>query len=253
MKAPLVIEDASLSVAWLRALDALLAVGDDEINIATITIHDADAPSVEDERVRDALNRALKREQRVSCETVANTIFPNSYWNPQIRDKGAALFARYQRAWPGIKKCPQNRKGVYFHRLTAYEPVGAKEPVNQLQFILETFNSGNHRRSALQASVFDPTRDHSNSPQRGFPCLQQVAFSPIGKGGLAVTGMYATQYHVEKAYGNYLGLLRLGRFMAHEMGFKLTRVTCFATVLSLGNFNKSDLRKLLDETKRLVT
>ena len=35
-----------------------------------------------------------------------------------------------------------------------------------------------------------------------------------------MTGFYATQYVVERAYGNYLGLCRLGEFMAHEMGLK---------------------------------
>jgi len=38
------------------------------------------------------------------------------------------------------------------------------------------------------------------------------------------------QYLFERAYGNYLGLKRLGEFMAHEMSLRLERVICIAAV-----------------------
>ncbi len=38
------------------------------------------------------------------------------------------------------------------------------------------------------------------------------------------------QYLFERAYGNYLGLKRLGDFMAHEMSLTLERVVCIAAV-----------------------
>jgi thymidylate synthase len=113
-----------------------------------------------------------------------------------------------------------------------------------LNHVIETFRGGNHRHSALQASVFDPTRDHTNNRRRGFPCLQQVAFD-ASDGNLEVTGFYALQHHVPKAYGNYLGLCWLGRFMAHQMGLRLTQVTCMASSLKLGDgCTKSSLEPL---------
>ena len=45
-----------------------------------------------------------------------------------------------------------------------------------------------------------------------------------------MNAFYATQYMVERAYGNYLGLCRLGRFMAHELDMRLTRMTCFTGI-----------------------
>ena len=99
-------------------------------------------------------------------------------------------------------------------------------------------------RSALQAAIFDPTKDHTNQRMRGFPCLQQVAFAPQGADGLMVTGLYATQYIFERAYGNYLGLCRLGRFMAQEMGKQLTQVTCVASPAKGGDKTKGYLREL---------
>ena len=64
-------------------------------------------------------------------------------------------------------------------------------PVNQLDHIIDTFRRGNHRRSALQVSIFDPTRDHKHCRQLGFPCLHQVAFLPETN-TLTITGYYAT-------------------------------------------------------------
>ena len=65
-----------------------------------------------------------------------------------------------------------------------------------------------------------------------------------------MTGFYATQHIVEKAYGNYLGLCRLGQFMAHEMGLRLDRMTCIATP-GKRERPKSHLRALA-ETVRVV-
>src|SRR5687768_7538818 len=101
-------------------------------------------------------------------------------WNPALPNDASALFNRYEKAWRGIKTCPQNRKGVYFRRLTSYQSEGAiAQPINQLEFIVKNYLAGNHRKSAMQASILDPTRDHTNNRQKGFPCMQQVAFTPL--------------------------------------------------------------------------
>jgi len=193
------------------------------------------------------VQRAVDALNKQSSRTIANTIFPNSLWTPKALDNAEDLYARYDRIWTTIAKCPANSKGVYFRRLIAYFPEGlpaSSEPVNQLKHVIETFRGGNHRHSALQASIFDPTRDHTNSRQRGFPCLQQVAFD-TSEGELGVTGFYALQHHVPKAYGNYLGLCWLGRFMAHQMGLRLSQVTCIASSLKLGDgCTKSGLEPL---------
>lgn len=54
-----------------------------------------------------------------------------------------------------------------------------------------------------------------------------------------------TQYLFEKAYGNYLGLYELGRFMAHELSLELAQLNCIASVVKRGEKpNKTDLRPL---------
>ena len=79
---------------------------------------------------------------------------------------------------------------------------------------------------------------------------------PIGKNGLGITGYYGRQYILERAYGNYLGLARLGSFMTYEMGLQLVRITCIAGVASLGSLptgkKKSDLKSLEGAARGLL-
>lgn len=245
--------ETNLSLTWLEVFLKLMERGVSELAPAVITISEFDRLGlpVEVSGFQTALDRANKQ----TCRTVGSTIFPYSLWSPGATAQ--LLYERYARIWPRVARCPANNKGVYFKRLIAYEPLLQNEevePVNQLAHVIETYSGGNHRHSALQAAIFDPTRDHTHNRQRGFPCLQQVAFNAESETGeLSITGSYALQHHVAKAYGNYLGLCWLGRFMAAQMGLKLVQVTCIASSLKLGNgMSKADLVPLRDELLQLA-
>ena len=102
---------------------------------------------------------------------------------------------------------------------------------NQLEFIIDTYSEREGvRRSVLQAATFDAKADHTKAALRGFPCLQQVSFAVQRDKTLAVNGFYAFQYIGQRAYGNYVGLCRLGHFVAHEIGTRLSRMTCFSGI-----------------------
>jgi thymidylate synthase len=122
-------------------------------------------------------------------------------------------------------------------------PPGAE---NQLDFILAAYkNRSGTRRSILQVAIFQPSLDHSNAALLGFPCLQHVTFAPTSD-GLNVNAFYAVQYIAERAYGNYLGLCRLGRFVAHVLGLSLATVTCVAGIAEL-DIGKREARSLLKQ------
>ena len=250
MSRSLTIEEDNLSVAWARAFLHLMVRG--EIAPLTVVIRGFDhGEPLEVAPIRELLDDALGAEARsLSCHTVANTIFPVSLWNPEADRQ--QLYRRYRQIMPRVLKDPSNRYGVYFQRLIAYGRDAANEDgVNQLEQIIQTWHGGNHRRSALQAAIFDPHTDHTNQRMRGFPCLQQVAFAQQGSDGLTVTGFYATQYIYKRAYGNYLGLCRLGRFMAQEMGRQLTQVICVAS-LAKRDGTKGSLQELARKVKRIL-
>src|SRR5260221_11627270 len=233
MIAPAIVVETNFSIAWAKTFLSLMEPSGHPRHPAVITVNGLENDELsESPEIRARIDEELLRYKKSSCATVAGTIFPFSMWNPNTVDDADVLYRRYERAWKGIQKCPANRRGVYFRRLTSFQPKGSSEkPINQLKFICETFARGNHRKSALQASILDQTRDHTNNRLKGFPCMQQVSFTPLDHGRLSITGFYATQYQFEKAYGNYLGLYWLGTFMAKQLGFKISQLLCVASQL----------------------
>jgi thymidylate synthase len=150
-----------------------------------------------------------------------------------------------------LKASTKNRHGMYFQRLIEGGP---QQYPNQLDFVISNFRSRKRvRRSSLQVAVYDARRDLTSAAMRGFPCLQHVTFAPVTGDGLNVNAFYATQFAFERAYGNYLGLCRLGRFMAHELGRTLTRVTCFTGIMLRDGCppaaSKKKLAKLVDDRR----
>jgi hypothetical protein len=61
---------------------------------------------------------------------------------------------------------------------------------------------------------------------------------------MAVNGFYAMQYLFERAYGNYLGLCRLGNFVAHELGLELVQMNCMIGIGKV-DVKSSDIRGLI--------
>jgi len=246
------IQENNLSVAWAKALLNAMESKAGEISPLVVNVVGLNNGVIhEEEGIREKLTQDLIKKRKTQIDTVASTIFPNAYWNPKCGRE--LLYNRYFKCWARIAKCPANRRDTYFKRFIAFE--NGERPVNQLEHIITTWQKGIRRRSAFQAAVFDPSNDHIPSPLLGFPCLQQVAFNPIGtngKDGLAVTGFYATQYLFEKAYGNYLGLCRLGQFMAHEMNLELKQMTCVASIAKIGTETKSSLRSLEQELREML-
>lgn len=253
-----VVSSTNLSYAWalvfLRSMSR--GVGDTCPLVATITGFDDDGVVEEDVAIREVLDDSLTTlKTGLQCHQVANTIFPGSQWN---RDRPRQqLFDRFRRSWPRIRDyrdrrgCQPNKDGMYFQRLIAFGLDNDSKPINQLDHILNGWDNGLRRRSAFQAVVFDPRTDHKHNPYLRFPCLHQVAFVPVDGTSLHVTAFYGMQYLIKRAYGNYLGLCRLGQFMAHEMDLRLVRVTCVASAAKL-DFTKTELRELANRVDKLL-
>jgi hypothetical protein len=226
-------EDAgNLSRAWLQAFRAAYESPAHEAVGLAVEIRSPAGGLREDNSTRtlvdDALSEAFtsKPRRRVGIDTVASTIFPKSLWNPASpRD---ALFARYRRILPHLKRDPRNSHGMYFERFLMHD---------QLEHVIRTrLEAGNNRRSAYQICVFDPATDHGDWRQRGFPCLHQVSFVPNPRAGeLVVFAYYATQTIFEKAYGNYRGLWDLGTFVGTYWNLEMRGLTCIAAVAKAAN------------------
>ena len=236
------IEEKDLPTAWAKAFIKCYNAPRGNI-LPMIVKFDATADEFWDKDIIKILNLNLKRTKNFPIETVRNTIFPEYLWQTSNNDR-ETLYARYLKIWPKLKKTQQNRLGSYFKRLIAFGDV--KNQKNQLEEIIKTWNQGTHRKSALQATIFNPYEDISKAPRRGFPCLQQVVFVPEGSNGqecLTIVGFYASQDCFSKAFGNYWGLYSLGKFVAEAMGIPFKSVCCIASNYVLGS-TKKNLKEL---------
>jgi hypothetical protein len=240
-----VINEANLSLAWARMFVRLAERSDAELAPLVVSVTGfKDGEAMEDETVRQSLDACLEATERQCVNTVANTIFPQSLW---LMAKGnrKEFYATYLENLPSyVAMAPsKNGRGLYFARLIAfysnprtgerlpYVPTGGEvDDGNQLEFIIENCRAKT-RRTMFQASIFDPLRDHTRANQLGFPCLQHVSFVPdfVAK-TLKLNAFYASQQAPDRAYGNFLGLCRLGAFVAHEAGLAFDRMTCFAGI-----------------------
>ena len=238
---PLVIDDSNLSRAWARLLLRVINGAGTEVAplILSLSGFADDGTISQDPALRGALDRLLRSKGRLVVDDVAFTIFPQRLWEMSRGDRNR-LFSLYRATFPRWQAMNRkaNGRGLYFERMVMY----GRGPCdgNQLEWILSQFNARTGvRRSMLQATTFDPGRDHVATAQLGFPCLQQISFEPTSA-GLVVNAFYATQQIFDKAYGNYLGLAQLGVFMAHEMGMPLTRLNVMVGVAKLERITKSD-------------
>jgi thymidylate synthase len=247
----MIIEGSSIANCWLKALIQLVDGKTKEISPFIANIKFSALEHQYENLLKADLDSFLRSKTLPEIYTTANTIFPLS-----LSGGDRSVYERFDKVWKSVKSDGKNRYGHYFRRLTSYGEKRGKS-VNQLQHIIETFNGIGtrqpvHRRSALIATTFDPLIDHTSQPMRGFPCLQQVCFIPNKEETLSLNAIYAMQHLSDRAYGNYLGLQRLGEFVAKQTHLTFTELNCIASVLSLGSMSKSQAGDIVDKYRNYV-
>jgi hypothetical protein len=254
---PILIERSNLSLAWA---DAFLVALDGKRGLRPLVITIGNFESLlppEVATIRETLDERLVALGKNACDASAMMIFP---YKPWVRRgmPGCTEFSKFcvTRLLPRLKKLDaRNQYGTYFGRMMAYSGTRTSGPreVNQLQFIIELLSNKQKRprQSALQIACFDPAKDHTGQPVRGFPCLQQVSVAYDDLGNFALNAYYPTQYIFDRGYGNYLGLCHLGHFLSREVGLRFSRLTCFVGRPELGKeVSKRDIQSLIGLAKR---
>lgn len=256
---PKLIESPNLSYAWGHALIRAVNTSKRELCPLIVSVGPFKSPlPEEDNQIRGALEKELKRQKKNPCDVSGMVIFPHRIWTRRGRpqyEKFSVFCTR--KLFPRLKKLNRsNRHGTYFQRMMAYRGCKGEEvvEVDQLGHMIDLLRKNRRpRQSALQISCLDPVKDHTGQTRRGFPCLQQVSLSYDDAGGLAVTGYYPTEFIFDRAYGNYLGLCHLGDLIAHETGLTLRRMSCFIGRPECGSVSKKSLKPLVELVrKRLI-
>jgi thymidylate synthase len=249
--APRVIQSSNISEAWGRVfLDAQNATPRSRTPVVlSLAGFSGNLPD-EDVAIRQAVDETLSRCEKNAVAVSGMTIFPYDLW----QHRGRPAWENFhplcvKRFFPRLKACDaRNRLGTYFERMMNFtgQRGGEGKAVDQLGFVIELLRNSKRwpRQSALQLSCFDPAKDHTGQPVRGFPCLQQVGLSHDGENRIAVHAFYPTQYIFDRGYGNYVGLCHLGSYLAHQTGLQFARLNCYIGEPCLGKVNKRDLAEL---------
>ncbi len=237
-----------LSSAWLDALEHLLLCGGKDTNVI-VAIERVNEEILD---IRQLLDDFLqersghKGEEFVPVTTVANTIFPQALYQPQRGSEARTfLYQMYEQSFAIAKRFPANHYGTYFRRMVSWQ-TGQKE-VNQLEAIINRLCRGlsrpNPLSSAYEIGISDVIETDVDAPETGeiriyqpdydgrlmgFPCLSHISLT-LFKKQLHLTALYRNQHFIRKAYGNYVGLSCLLRFLCQEIGCEPGELTCVAS------------------------
>ena len=245
---PRVIPGDCINSAWSRYLLHVLDAPDRKCGSAIVSVK-CDAEYDPQSQIRLDLDRLLDDKELYSSDITAMTIFPQKVWRCN-QSLSAEEFCDLcvSNLVPRLKAMNQaNRNGLYFERMMSYSgsKKGVPTRINQLAAIVDRLNGRKRFRvTGLQMSCFDPATDHTAQPQRGFPCLQQIGIDYDGDDGISVTALYPAHNVVDRAYGNLLGLMNLGKFIGHYSGLKLRRLNCYAMSPRLGKVARRDVKEL---------
>ncbi|MGA2701878.1 MAG: thymidylate synthase [Isosphaeraceae bacterium] len=261
--------EPNLATAWARAFLAISRSTGRELSPFLISIAaDPKGQPAEDVDLRHALDACLEEADQQPVETVAKTIFPQAMWR-RAGGERQKLYKSYLEFLPDFVAMapPQNSNGLYFARLIGYgtDPKNGEPEAhlkgrlerggNQIEFIINACKPG-AMRMALQASIYDPVRDQIEARQH-FPCLQHIAFVPdFNRKTLSLNAFYAMQLFFVKAYGNWLGLMRLGAFVASQTNLRFERLNCFAGIQKVSSDTRpkpgEQLERLTDLARNCV-
>ncbi len=252
--APRLLESENLSIVWAQAFlntycaSKYKARHSSPLVVSLAKTH-GELP-VEDSEIRNRLDAALSVLGKNATRVSALVIFPFDPWQRRGR-AGVVEFSRFciDRLLPRLKRRDRrNRLGTYFERMMNYsgQHRGRPATINQLEFVISLLRGTRRRprQSALQITCFDPLKDDTRQPVRGFPCLHQIGVTLDDQGDFSLNAYYPTQYIFDRGYGNYLGLCHLGAFIAHQTGLRFVRLNCFVGRPVLGDVSKADLSEL---------
>lgn len=232
------IEAPNITVAWLAAMEYLLSEPKQKaVNLAVAfsSIHEAPAVrSVLDDFLATAARR--RREALYPVETVASTLFPEEWYVPDRAEHPRRHLYECHALAQRVHKRLTGEAETYFNRLVHY-PTNDGTHVNQLEEQIARLQ-GQLRTVAPKSSAYEigvslPGDLRVQIPGQdklymGFPCLSHISLT-LHAGALHMTATYRNQGFLRKAYGNYIGLARLLRFVAREIGVAPGEIMCIAT------------------------
>jgi hypothetical protein len=263
------ITNENLSLAWNEALQHLVENDGKCVHLAVAITRPLD-PEVD--AVRDTLDQFIAERRGAGSKqwpisTVANTMFPGAFYRPSRENPRERLYELHAKAQRMQQRMADSES--YFNRLVAYPGADGK-PFNQLEYIVQRLikqrqprkgGRGGPLSSAYELGLSVPDggdlRVQAPGQDRNimsFPCLSQISFTLEGE-KLNLAALYRNQYFITRAYGNYVGLARIGNFIASEVDVQLGEILCLATHADaeFSDLTKGRVKQLANSLRAALT
>jgi len=244
----------NVTSAWIKGVNSLLRHPKHEAFNLAVRIEDPTVEFVNQRKIIEGhLTKPMGKLEPDHIEMVAQTIFPHRrlYYacsDPQDPAQRQNLYSDYMKDKSFIRAF--NTRGTYFQRMIWWPSWDSGEGINQLEIIIEKINSGNASRVVYELSTEDPPNREINSiqfynpkedrkfkPIMGFPCLSYVSIKPESAknpgGKIHMTALYRNHHFISRAYGNYLGLGWLLKFITEATGKNVGELLCISSLAKL--------------------
>ncbi|WP_263419217.1 thymidylate synthase family protein [Terriglobus albidus] len=245
------VEAETLSDAWLEAIRLILGTDRTRIDNLIVSIEHPSALTPGDHAVCNTVDSFLRSKDLLPLITVANTILPGGYY----RDGGAK--AVYQ-DFPASYQASKSGWGTYAGRLFAEKVSSPKGDFIRMERIVEklkkNFKAAVKMRASYEVDVYDSlsTQElsiyqpgYDSKQDIGQPCLTHLSFKlNVREETVSLTALYRSQYYIQKALGNFIGLGQLLAFTAQEAGLGVGHLTCHATQAELDLFAQKGKRRV---------
>ena len=234
------VKEQNLSLAWLKSMEILRDSGGKAVHLCVAV----ETPGIENAGIRNILDAELARKNHYPIATVANTIFLSSLYRPEkLGNKAETHFYEGVAENRNIaRRLRANQDGRYIDRMVEWN--GPKGTVNQLKTMVRILKNelanSNTKSSRYEMAFIEPDDYYTGGgdlriqqPDKdtkitGFPCLSHISFT-LDHRKLNLAAIYRNQYFFQKAYGNYMGLSGLMRFLCIESGCEMGELLCIAT------------------------
>jgi len=228
------ISRATIAEAWLDGCRHLLTTRGWVDTTVLLCIHEPTLVRHDHQAVADALDNFLVEHDQFSNHTVAETIFPGYEY---VRRGVEGVYKVYpEEIYPRIKKHPDMRRwGAYAYRLLRRRD-GDGNQYNPLEYCINKMKDKRPKRAAYEIgfgfdlALYDD--DVDRGARMGGPCLSHLSFKLVDT-KVHLTALYRSQYYVQRAYGNLLGLARLHAFVADQVGVEQGTLVCHSTMAVL--------------------
>ena len=240
--------------AWLEATRSVNSRPGHEAHNVIIGIANPVVLTTQDLAIVKLVDTFLRDHECHPVETVANTIFPQALYQLYGSPKFYEVYL--ENVYPRIKKS-QGDWGRYFERMVSFPLDKKGKKIKPLEDLVSKMKQhvGDDRcfKNIYELTIYDPIRDAG--PVMNRQCLSFLSFKLTDDKPrkLLLTALYRNHYYIERLLGNLIGLGRLMKFVADEVGVDVGDLTIISTHAEIDNpGSRQAIHKLLDDCQKVM-